>query len=284
MGSTVGGEKVDLDVFINALRQHTAYDLSDYSDRSLRRRVQKILDDEGFSFSDLIRRISSDVSYGELVVNRITVNTSELFRDPSVWLHLRGRMYPRFRSYSRINVWHAGCSMGQEVYSNAVLLNEMGLLDRSKLFASDINAEILKKAQRGLYRYRFNLSYIDNFEQVVNTNPLNYEEELSVPFSKYFVIDKERDTIEVRPFLRELPLFRRNDLVRVTNPFFVKYDVVFCRNVIIYFNSQLQNRLFEMFYRNMYPGGVLILGSHESILGPWADHFTRVGPVYLRND
>ncbi len=274
----------DLFRFVSALRAHTSYDLSDYSDRSLRRRLYKVLDDERISLTELIRRISTDPVYSEHVVEAITVNTSELFRDPSVWLLLRSRIYPKFKAQNYLNIWHAGCSMGQEVYSDLMLLNELGLYDKARVYASDINAKILAAAQRGEYRYRFNLSYIDNFDLVINTNPLNYEEKPGVPYSRYFQIDEVKDLICMNPELRKKPVFRNNDLVKGVNPFFVRYDVIFCRNVLIYFNAALQNRLFEVFYRNLYPGGVLVLGAHESIVGSWAEKFDRLSQVYLRKD
>ena len=136
----------------------------------------------------------------------------------------------------------------------------------------------------GCYRYRFNLSYLDNFDRVINTNPLNYEEKPEVPYSKYFTIDKERDEIRMHDFLRQKIRFRRNDLVRCANPFFMKFDIIFCRNVVIYFNNQLQNRIFEMFYQNLYPGGVLVLGLHESIVGLMAERYSRMAQVYVRRD
>ncbi len=274
----------DLTRFVTALQLYTSYDLSDYSDRSLRRRLYKVLDDERLTINELLVRIAQDATYGEKVVEAITVNTSELFRDPSVWLLLRSRIFPRFRNQNYLNVWHAGCSMGQEVYSNLMLLYELDLYDKARVYASDINTKILEAAQKGEYRYRFNLSYLDNFDLVINTNPLNYEEKLSVPYTKYFKIDEGRDLIQIHEWLRKKPTFRKNDLVKGINPFFVRYDIIFCRNVLIYFNAGLQNRLFEVFYRNLYPGGVLILGAHESIMGSWADKFERVSQVYVRKD
>lgn len=119
MENTVDEEQ--LCQFVGALRQHTAFDLSDYSERSLRRRIAKLLDDERIPLSSLLQRIALDPCYGERVMNRITVNTSELFRDPPVWITLRRSIYPSFRTHSQINVWHAGCSMGQEVYSDMML-------------------------------------------------------------------------------------------------------------------------------------------------------------------
>ena len=278
------GNTDDLSRFVTALRTYTTYDLSDYSDRSLLRRLYKVLDDERISLDELIGNIAKDASYGDHVVEAITVNTSELFRDPSVWLLLRSRIYPRFKTQNYLNIWHAGCSMGQEVYSNLMLLNELGLYEKARVYASDINQKILTTAQLGEYRYRFNLSYLDNFDLVVNTNPLNYEEKLNVSYSKYFDIDEAKDLIRMHDFLRKKPTFRANDLVKGVNPFFVRYDVIFCRNVLIYFNAALQNKLFEVFYRNLYPGGILVLGAHESILGSWADRFERISQVYMRKD
>ncbi len=278
------GNTDDLSRFVTALRTYTTYDLSDYSDRSLLRRLYKVLDDERISLDELIGNIAKDASYGDHIVEAITVNTSELFRDPSVWLLLRSRIYPRFKTQNYLNIWHAGCSMGQEVYSNLMLLNELGLYEKARVYASDINQKILTAAQLGEYRYRFNLSYLDNFDLVVNTNPLNYEEKLNVSYSKYFDIDEAKDLIRMHDFLRKKPTFRANDLVKGVNPFFVRYDVIFCRNVLIYFNAALQNKLFEVFYRNLYPGGILVLGAHESILGSWADRFERISQVYMRKD
>ena len=274
----------DLFRFITALRAYTSYDLSDYSDRSLRRRLYKVLDDERITIDELLSQLAKDPSYGDQLVEAITVNTSELFRDPSVWLLLRSRIYPKFKAQTYLNVWHAGCSMGQEVYSNLMLLNELGLYEKARVYASDINAKIIQVAQKGEYRYRFNRSYLDNFDLVINTNPLNYEEKLAIPYAKYFNIDEARDLITIHPALRKKPTFRWNDLVKGINPFFVRYDIIFCRNVLIYFNASLQNRLFEMFYRNLYPGGILVLGVHESIIGSWANKFERLSQVYVRKD
>ncbi len=274
----------DLFRFVAALRAYTSYDLSDYSDRSLRRRLYKVLDDERITIDELLQRLAQEPAYGERIVEAITVNTSELFRDPSVWLLLRSRIYPKYKTQAYLNIWHAGCSMGQEVYSNLMLLNELGLYDKARVYASDINAKILAAAQRGEYRYRFNLSYLDNFDLVINTNPLNYEEKLAIPYSKYLKIDEAKDLIKIHDDLRQKPIFRRNDLVKGVNPFFVRYDIIFCRNVLIYFNAALQNRLFEVFYRNLYPGGILVLGVHESIIGSWANKFERLSQVYVRKD
>lgn len=275
-----GADAVQL--FASAMLAATHCDFSEYSDRSLRRRLTRLLEEEGCSFEALLDRLHEDVSYSEHVLNRITVNTSELFRDPGMWLGLRGQVLPWLRRKHALRIWHAGCSRGQEVYSMLILLNELGMMERARVYATDLNSEVLADAQRGEYRFRFNLQYLHNFDQVVNTNPLNYEDDLAVPYSKYFTIDKARDQIRMHDFLLSRPEYKRNDLTWVKNPFATRYDIIFCRNVIIYFNRTLQNRLFGLFYELLEPGGVLVLGMHESIVGVWADRFKRLSKVYVK--
>lgn len=273
-----------LGVFVSVMRTATGYDFSEYSDKSLRRRLVRLLEEEGCSFDSMLRRLGQDRDYGEHVVNRITVNTSELFRDPEMWLCLRSQILPRFRKEELLRVWHAGCSRGQEVYSMLMLLNEMEMMGRTRVYASDLNSEVLSEARRGAYRYRFNLQYLTNFDQVINTNPLNYEDQPGVPYTKYFTIDRGHDVMRMHDFLLSHPTFCRCDLTKVANPFGERYDIIFCRNVLIYFNSALQNRLFELFYDLLLPGGVLVLGLHESIVGVWSDRFTRLSKVYIRRE
>lgn len=272
----------DLLYFVNAVKSVSKYDFSEYSDKSLKRRLQKILDDYNTNIIGLITNLRTDQSFLETIVKEITVNTTELFRDPQVWHLLRSRILPRFKNNKTINIWHAGCSTGQEVYSMMILLNEMGMFDRAKIFATDLNTDVLDAAKAGVYKYRFNLGYFDNFDKVIKQNPLNFEEYIDVPYSKYFDIDKVKDTITMKRFLTEKPIFRKHDLVTDGNIFFAKFDLILCRNVIIYFNYSLQNKVFELFHANLYPKGVLLLGMHETILGPWATKFDRLGQAYVK--
>lgn len=272
----------DLLYFLSTLKNATKYDFTEYSDKSMKRRLQKVLSDYNLSISELTLGIRSNAEFSEKIVKEITVNTTELFRDPQVWHTLRSRILPRFKNNKTINIWHAGCSTGQEVYSLLMLLNEMGMLDRAKVFASDINTDVLEEAKRGVYRYRFNIGYLDNFDKVIKQNPLNYEEFNDVPYEKYFSIDKVRDTITMNKFLSEKPIFRKHDLVRDGNLFFAKFDLILCRNVIIYFNYSLQNKVFDLFHSNLYTKGVLLLGMHETILGPWASKFEKMGQAYIK--
>ncbi len=272
----------DLQYFVSALKNSSKYDFSEYSDKSLKRRLQKVLEDFNLDITGLISALRNDSDFSEKIVKEITVNTTELFRDPQVWHTLRSRILPRFKNNKTINIWHAGCSTGQEVYSMMILLNEMGMFDKAKIFASDLNTDVLEAAKKGLYKYRFNIGYLDNFDKVIKQNPLNYEEFNDVPYETYFDIDKVRDAITMKKFLTEKPIFRKHDLVKDGNLFFAKFDLILCRNVIIYFNYSLQNKVFELFHTNLYNKGVLLLGMHETILGPWAAKFDKMGQAYIK--
>jgi chemotaxis protein methyltransferase CheR len=238
--------------------------------------------DNNMDFTSLIAEIKRNQLFSEKIVKEITVNTTELFRDPSVWQALRYRILPNFRDYKTINIWHAGCSTGQEVYSMMILLNELGLLEQAKIHGTDINTDVLDTAKKGIYKYRFNIGYLDNFDKVIKENPYNYEKYNDVPYSRYFEIDKTRDYLKMNPFLTNKPIFKKHDLVKDNNIFYNKFDIIFCRNVIIYFNYNLQNKVFSLFQNSLYEGGHLILGMHETILGPHTQNFEKKDQVYVK--
>ena len=268
--------------FVNALKNTSKYDFSEYSEKSLKRRVQKILLDNNMDVMALVNKIKTNPSFLEKMVRDITVNTTELFRDPQIWQALRYRILPKFKNNKNINIWHAGCSTGQEVYSMMILLNEMGLLDKAKIFATDLNEEALDVAKKGNYKYRFNIWYLDNFDKVIKENPYNYEEYNDVPYEKYFKIDKVSDSLEMHDHLRKKPIFRKHDLVKGENLYFAKFDLILCRNVIIYFKYSLQNKVFKMFHDHLYTDGFVVLGMHETMLGDIATKFDKKGQAYRK--
>jgi chemotaxis protein methyltransferase CheR len=274
----------ELLLFISSVKSVSTYNFSEYSDKSLTRRIAKVLTDNKLDIYSLIANIKNNKEFLEKIVKEITVNTTELFRDPAIWQALKYKVLPKLASNKTINIWHAGCSTGQEVYSLMILLNEMNLLDKAKIYASDLNTDVLDAAKKGVYKYRFNISYLDNFDKVIKENPFNYEEYNNVPYSKYFEIDKVKDIIRMNQFLLEKPVFKKQDLVSEGNVFYVKFDIILCRNVIIYFNYDLQNKIFNLFYNNLYNNGWLLLGMHETILGPSASKFEKNGQFYLKED
>lgn len=272
----------DYQLFIYSLKSYSKYDFSQYSEKSLKRRLAKVLTDNRLTINALINRMKNDPEFIEKIIKEITVNTTELFRDPQVWQAIRFSILPKYKNNEVINIWHAGCSTGQEVYSMLILLNELNLFDKARVYATDINTDVLEVAKQGVYKYRFNIGYLDNFDKVIKENPYNYEEYNDVPYDKYFEIDKAADVIRMKPFLREKPVFKKHDLVTEENTLYVKFDIIMCRNVIIYFNYELQNRVFDLFHRNLYDNGCLILGLHETILGAYATKFQKKGHAYYK--
>jgi len=259
-------EKEDINLFLNTLKNVSKYDLSDYSEKSLTRRINKILVDNGINLKALIFKIKSNKDFVEKVIKDITVNTTDLFRDVKVWHKIRYNILPELAKLNNINIFHAGVSTGQEIYSMLILLNELNLLEKSNVYGVDINSDVINRAKEGIYRFRFNLNYLDNFDDVINKNPYNFEENRNVSIDKYFDIDRKTDTIQVKKFIRDKANLAVADLVKNPNKFYKKYDLILCRNVLIYFNQNLQTKIINDFYNMLYDKSYLVLGLHESIL------------------
>lgn len=272
----------DVLLFVKELNEFSAYDLTDYSDKSITRRIEKIVNDNNMGVADIIERMKKSSDFLEKIVRDITVNTTEMFRDPKVWHTLRYTVLPRYKDADKLSIWHAGCSSGQELYSMLILLNEMNLFEKTEITGTDINIQMLEEARKAVYKYRFNLDYLDNFNKVIRENPFNLEEYYDVPYEKYMNINKAQDTISILPFLTRKPEFHKHDLVKDGNIFGKKFDLIICRNVLIYFNSRLQNRVFDLFHKSLNDDGCLVIGLHESILGPVAEKYNKKGLVYLK--
>ena len=275
-------EKDKIDEFIHVVRHNSGYDFKDYSERSFMRRIDRVLVDTKLTMDELIQKARHDSVFLEQTVKNITVNTTELFRDPQVWQSLRFRILPRYEDQNTINIWHVGSSTGQEVYSMMILLHQMGLFDKAKIFATDLNTDVLEIAKKGEYKYRYNKEYLMNFDKVIKENPYNYDEYKNIPYSEYITIDKTRDLFAMKPFLTRKPIFRKHDIITEDNIFNTKFDIILCRNVLIYFNSQLQNKIFEFFHGHLFRNGSLILGAHESMLGTITAKYRKKGIAYIK--
>jgi len=274
----------DIRIFLDAIKVRSNYDFTDYSLKSLKRRITKIINESKMSIAQFENEILTNPEFVEKVVMGITVNTTDLFRDSAIWISLRDEILPGFAHLKKINIWHAGCSTGQEVYSMMILLEEMGLLSKADIYASDINTNVLETAKAGRYRYRFNHAYVDSFDAVINSGKDALNGDKFIPESKYFLIDKVSDSIQMKSFLTSKPVYKKIDLVKDENLFYVKFDLIICRNVIIYFNYDLQNKVFSLFLKNMFNDGCLLLGMHESILGPYSSHFEKKNLAYFKKN
>jgi len=273
----------EIQVILKTLKDNSKYDLMNYSEKSIQRRMEKIIDDFQVDVPEMVKRIKSDETFPQKLVEAISVNTTEFFRDPEIWYQLRYDVYPQLEDLPQINIWHAGCSTGQEVYSNLILLNELGLLDKANVIATDINEKVIEKAKTGVFRYRFNYEQKANFDKVINEHPLNYEIRRNIPFNKYFDVNEKRDILAVKPFLKDRAMFRQHDLINGDKSFRMEFHLIICRNVLIYFNFPLQKKIIRMFYDNMGEKGFIVLGHHESILEPAEFNLKKQKEYYIKD-
>ena len=257
-------EKADVLKVIYEFKKTYGMDFGNYAEMSFKRRIEHIIGSHNLSgIDELISRVKQSKEYFQVVVNDITVNTTDLFRDVPVWLNLRRNVLNIFRNKAHVNIWHAGCSSGEEVYSMLILLNELNLLDKAKVFATDINTDILDRARKGVFNSRLHHSYFDNFDKVIKVNPLNFEETIDIPYDKYFELEPLHKTFRIKKFLRDKVTFKYHNLVEGT--VFYKFDLIFCRNVIIYFNTDLQSKVISLFHESLFSDGMLLIGAHENI-------------------
>jgi chemotaxis protein methyltransferase CheR len=230
------------------------YDFSNYAMSSFKRRIQRVLELYKFnSVEALIRKLSEEPRFFKEFLSEVTVNVTEMFRDPSFWRELRDHVLPNILlNHNTISIWHAGCSSGEEVFSMAILLKEMGMLDKSKIVATDIDADILQKARAGVYPMKNMDLNQKNYVRFQGTQSLEkyYREE-----NGKAIMDKS---------LVETVSFRENNLV--SSAVFSKFDLILCRNVMIYFNQTLQNNVLKMFHESLFKYGYLIVGSKESLI------------------
>lgn len=267
---------------INALKSTAGYNFEQYSEKSFLRRIEKILGDYKLTMDQLVEKVTGNPDFLEQIVKDITVNTTEIFRDTATWHVLKYKILVNYKEKPSLNIWHIGCSTGQEVYSTLILLNEMNLFAKSQVFATDLNTEVLEVAENGIYKFREIDEFIENYDQVMRNNPYPDQEHTDIPYQKYFDINRKKNLIKIKPPLLNKPVFAKHDIVTQGNIFDRKFDLIFCRNVLIYFNHELQNRLFDFFYDNLEPDGALIIGRHEGMLGEIATKFKKEESVYTK--
>lgn len=265
----------DIQAFIDTVKRYSGYDFSDYSVKSFTRRLQKILADHRTNMNNLLKNVSEDPIFLEQTVKDITVNTTEIFRDPKLWKTVNTEILPKLKNENRINIWHAGASTGQEVYTMLILLKQHELYEKARVYASDLNSDVLMTANSGKYKYREIDEYINNFNET-------YDNDRKYNIYDYFKISRSRNLIKAKPFLLNKAQYKKHDLTNLTNPFAVKYNLIFCRNVLIYFNHDLQNRIFQFFLDSLFTGGALIVGKHEGIIGDIVNKFEKRGTIYIK--
>lgn len=271
-------EKSDIQKLINAIYENSDYDFSMYSENSFNRRIKKAVEEYSLSPNQLVNLIKKDNLFLENFVKYITVNTTEIFRDTETWKIYKSDILDDLNTKEEINIWHIGCSTGQEVYSNLILLNEEGLLSKSNVYATDINTDVLQMAKSGQFKY----ANIDEFTASFNKATSENKEIGNISIEKYFDIDGKKHTISVNSLLLNKIFFKKHDIISGTNPFNIKFDVIFCRNVLIYFNNFIQDKLHNFFYNNLNYNGYLIIGRYEGMISKISEKFEKKEVIYKK--
>lgn len=240
------------------------YDFTSYSKASLKRRLDRVYSLYNFgSFSDFFERIKSDPDFFKVLVEEVTVNVTEMLRDPAFYKIIRETVLPDLATYPFIRVWHAGCSTGEEVYSMAILLEEAQLLHKSLLYATDINPRVIEKARRGIFPVSLMQKYSDNYIQSGGKRD----------FSTYYSANYNLAKFDER--LSQRMIFSTHNLV--SDHSFNEFQLIFCRNVLIYFEKDLQSKVLTLFDNSLAELGYLALGSKESIkFSPLASRYQQI--------
>ncbi|MDE3090325.1 MAG: protein-glutamate O-methyltransferase CheR [Chloroflexota bacterium] len=239
-------------LLLEGIYQQYGYDFRDYAPASLKRRIVKCMRDEKLkSVSAFQDRVLHDPAVMERLLFTISVDVTAMFRDPSFYSAFRKKLVPLLRTYPFVRIWHAGCSTGAEVYSMAILLEEEGLYDKCLLYATDMNDAVLQKGKAGIFPLSAMQEYTDNYIKAGGARA----------FSEYYTA--KYDNALFKPALQKNIVWAQHNLV--TDASFNEFQVILCRNVMIYFNQSLQNRVHKLLYDSLAIGGILGLGSKESL-------------------
>ena len=253
----------EVEELILLINDYSGYDFSDYSMPSLHRRFQRYIDLNKISdFKQLLQDLINDSAMVNNLIEEVTVNVTEMFRDPSFFAAIRSELVPQLNKLPLIKIWHAGCSTGEEVYSMAILLKEHDLFDKSIIYATDINQTVLDIAKSGKYN-------IESFKE----NEINYREsEGTKKLSDYYTV--LNGEVLMNDDLKTKIIFSTHNLV--SDSAFNQFDLIVCRNVLIYFNKSLQDNVLQMFYSSLTENGILAIGSKETLMFSPIEKFMQV--------
>jgi chemotaxis protein methyltransferase CheR len=261
---TSENENIEINLLLEAIVQKYGYDFRDYSRASIKRRIKHTISMSGLnSISEMQYKILYDEHFFNTLLMNFSINVTEMFRDPVFYQALSKSVISQLAKRSFIRIWHAGCATGEEAYSMAIVLKEAGIYERSRIYATDFNEEVIRKAREGIYSIDSIIKYGNNYNRLTGTNN----------FSKYYTA--RYDYAIMDRSLRRNIIF--SDYNLVTDHVFCEMDLIVCRNVLIYFNKKLQNRVISLFIDSLTPKGYLCLGLQESIkFSDYADHFIEI--------
>ena len=245
-------ERIEIELLLEGVFRHYGFDFRAYAYASIRRRLWKRIEEEGLSsISALQESVLHKPEMMEKLLLDLSINVTAMFRDPNFYVNFREHVVPLLRTYPFIRIWHAGCSTGEEVYSMAMLLREEGLYDRSRIYATDINEVVLHRAKAGIFPLERMQEYTDNYIRAGGKKS----------FSEYYTARYGGALFDTS--LTKNVVFSQHNLV--TDRSFSEFNVILCRNVLIYFDKTLQSKVHTLFYDSLAMFGVLVLGSKETL-------------------
>ncbi len=245
-------ENIEIQLLLQAIYMRYGYDFRNYAKASIKRRILHTLSQSDLkSISEIQQKILYDEQFFSSLLLNLSINVTEIFRDPSFFRAVREKIIPILRKEPFIKVWHAGCATGEEVYSMAIILKEEGLYERTQVYATDFNQDVLKKAKDGIYPISRMKKYTRNYKKAGGLSS----------FADYYTARYDNAIMENS--LKENIVFADHNLG--TDMVFGEMNLIFCRNVLIYFTRDLQNRVIRLFRDSLCDGGLLCLGSKESI-------------------
>lgn len=251
-------QNIEIRLFLEALFQRYDYDFRNYSQAHIKRRILHRMNLNNFkNISEMQHRILYDPPFVQQILLDLSINVTEMYRDPSFYAAVRKEVIPILKTYPFIKTWHAGCSTGEEVYSMAILMREEGLLNRSQIYATDFNHKVLKTAKEGIYPIDLIKDYTTNYQKSGGKES----------FSSYY--DANYNSVIIDSSLKKNIVFADHNLV--TDSVFAEVNLIICRNVLIYFNRELQDKVIKLFLDSLAPGGILCLGSKENL--QYSTHF-----------
>jgi chemotaxis protein methyltransferase CheR len=245
-------ERIEIELLLEAIFRHYGFDFRSYAYASIRRRLWRRMEAAGLkTISALQERVLHEPALMEQLLLDLSINVTAMFRDPTFYLAFREKVVPLLRTYPFIRIWHAGCSTGEEVYSMAILLEEAGLYERARVYATDINEVVVQRARTGIFPLERMQEYTENYIRAGGTRS----------FSEYYTA--KYDGALFSPALQRNVVFSQHNLV--TDRSFAEFNVILCRNVLIYFDRALQTRVHGLFYESLVHLGILALGSKETL-------------------
>lgn len=252
LNQTLQLDETQIELILNDLIAVHGYDFTNYSHASLSRRIHRLISvDRHSSFAEFRFKLRSDPAYLERFVEQITVNVTEMFRDAAFYKALRDDVIPLLATKPLIRIWHAGCSTGEEVYSLAILLQEANLLHKSLLYATDINPSVLDKVRSGIFPLGQMKYYSENYIAAGGRQD----------FSTYYTAQYNSAKFDEK--LSERMILATHNLV--SDRSFNEFQLILCRNVMIYFNKELQDRALRLFDESLEVLGYLALGAKETM-------------------